>query len=59
VNRDDRVLAVVFAAEHLLDLASLDLFQELVETAIEIVEHRLPCLRPLGKDGQVVDPPAQ
>ena len=56
MDRDDRVLAIVLAAEHLLGLAGVDLTAELVERAREFVDHRLPGFDPLDQDGEVVEP---
>jgi hypothetical protein len=53
------VAAVVLAAEHLLDLAGLDLGLELVEPAREIVIHRLAGLDPLGQHLEILGPPRQ
>jgi hypothetical protein len=44
----------VLAAEHLLRLAGIDFFRELVERAAEVVEHRLSRLGPLREHGQVL-----
>jgi hypothetical protein len=44
----------MLAAEHLLDLAGVDLGLELVEPAGQIIVHRLPRLEPLGEHGQIV-----
>ena len=55
MDRDDGVLAIVLAAEHLLGLAGVDLAAELVERAAEIVGDRLPRFRPLDEDGEIVD----
>ena len=52
VNRDDRVLAVVLAAEHLLGLAGVDLRRQLVERAPEVVGDRLPRFGPFDQDVQ-------
>jgi hypothetical protein len=59
MDRDDGVLAIVLPAEHLLGLAGLDFSAELVEPAREIVGDRLPGLRPLDEDGQIVGTPLQ
>jgi hypothetical protein len=50
VNRDDRVLAIVLAAEHFLGLAGIHLCGEIVEGPAEIVGDRLTRCRPLDKD---------
>jgi hypothetical protein len=44
----------VLAAEHLLDLAVLDLLVEDVERLSELRVHRLAGARPLDEDGEVV-----
>ena len=54
MDRDDRVLAIVLAAEHLLDLAGLHLLIERVERGCEFAVDRLPRLGPLDQDGEVV-----
>ncbi len=59
MNRDDRVAAIVLAAEHLLRLAGLDRRRQLVEPAPEIVGDRFTGLRPLDQDSEVVDPPLE
>ncbi len=55
MDRHDRVLAIVLAAEHLLGLAGVDEGRELIEGAAEIVGHRLPRLRPLDEDMEILD----
>ncbi len=52
--RDDRVLAIVLAAEHLLGLAGVDLRGELVEPAGEVVGDRLARFGPFDEHGEVV-----
>jgi hypothetical protein len=59
VNRDNRVLAIVLAAEHLLRLARLDGGRELVEGSPQVVGDRLPHARPFDQDVQVLEPAAQ
>ena len=59
MDRDDRVLAIVLAAEHLLGLAGVDLCRELVERPAEIVGDRLPGFGPLDEHGEIVDAGAQ
>ena len=51
---DDGVAGVVLAAEHLLDLAGLDLALQLVEPARELGLDRFALLQPFGKDLEVV-----
>jgi hypothetical protein len=55
MNRDDRVLAIVLAAEHLLRLAGIDLHGELVEGAVQVVGDGLPRLCPFDEDVQIVE----
>jgi hypothetical protein len=55
MDGDDRVLAIVLAAEHLLRFAGFDLGTELVEAACQIVEDGLPRLRPFDENRQIVD----
>jgi hypothetical protein len=54
VDRDDRVLAVVFTAEHLLDLARLHFGIERLEAGRELGVHRLARLGPFDEDREVV-----
>ena len=54
MNRHDRVLAIVLAAEHLLDLARLHFLVERLERLRELRVHRLARLRPLDEHAQVV-----
>jgi len=54
MDRDDGVLAVVFAAEHLLDLAGLHFLIERVEGLREFRIHRLAGFRPLDEHTEVV-----
>jgi hypothetical protein len=49
----------VFAAEHLLRLAGIDLGRELVERGAEIVGDRLARFSPLDEHGKIVDAPLQ
>ena len=50
MDRDNRILPVVLAAEHLLDLARLDLLIERVERGGEFAVNRLPRVGPLDQD---------
>ena len=59
VHGDDRVLGVVLAAEHLLDLAGLDFDLQLVEPAHEVAADVLAGVEPLAQDDQVVGALAQ
>ena len=59
MNRDDRILAVMLTAEHLLRLSRVDLRAKIVERFGEVFGHRLPGPGPLREHGQVVDPRAQ
>jgi hypothetical protein len=54
MDGDDRVLAIVLAAEHFLDLAGLHLQIEAFERLRELGIHRLARLGPLDEDGEVV-----
>jgi hypothetical protein len=54
VNRHDRVLAIVLAAEHLLDFAGLDFLFQRLEGLAEFGVDRLAGLGPLHEHGQVV-----
>ena len=54
VDRDDRVLAVVLAAEHLLDLAGLHVLLERVQATRELGIDRLARIGPFEQDRQVV-----
>ncbi len=54
MDRHDRVLAIVLAAEHLLGLAGVDLRRQVVERAGEVVGDRLPCLGPFDQDGEIL-----
>ncbi len=54
MNREDGVLAIVLAAEHLLDLAGVDLHLEAVERLREFGVDGLARLRPLDEDGEIV-----
>jgi hypothetical protein len=55
MNGDDRVFAIVLAAEHFFDFAGLDLTRKFVECATEIVGDLFPCLRPFHQYVQVVE----
>jgi hypothetical protein len=59
VDRDDRVLAIVLAAEHLLDLPGLDFLIEGFERLGEVVVDRLARFGPLGEDREVVALPLE
>jgi len=54
VDRDDRVLAIVFAAEHLLDFTGLHFLIQSVERLRELRVDRLPRARPLDEHAEVV-----
>jgi hypothetical protein len=54
MDGDDRVLAIVLTAEHLLGFSGLDLDGEIVEGACEVVEHRLTGLGPLGQHAEIL-----
>ena len=54
MDGDDRVLAIVLAAEHLLDLAGLHFLIERVEPLGELGVDRLPRLGPFDEHGEVV-----
>ncbi len=54
MNRDDGVLAIVLAAEHLLDLAGLHFLVERVERLRELGVDRLARLGPFDEHGEVV-----
>ena len=51
---DDRVLAIVLAAEHLLDLAGLHFLLERVERLTELGVDRLARLGPFDEHGEIV-----
>jgi len=59
MNRHDRVLAIVLAAEHLLCLARINGGREILETLRQIVADRLSGFGPLDEDGEVVSPSFQ
>jgi hypothetical protein len=59
MDRHDRVLAVVFAAQHLLGLAGIDERGEIVQAGREIVRDGLPGLRPFEQHRQVLDTASQ
>jgi hypothetical protein len=59
MDRDDRVLAIVLAAEHLLDFASLHFLIQSVERLRELDVDRLPRFRPLDEDAEIVAALAQ
>ena len=54
MDGDDRVLAIVLAAEHLLDLAGLHFLVERVDPGDELVVHRLAGLGPFEQDREIV-----
>ena len=54
MDGDDRVLPVVRAAEHLLDLARLHLLIERFERLTEFRIHRFARLGPFDEDGEIV-----
>jgi len=54
MNRDDRVLAIVLAAEHLLDLAGLYRLVERLDALRELGVDGLACRRPLEEHTQIV-----
>jgi hypothetical protein len=56
MDGDDRVLAIVLAAEHLLGFAGFDFRGQVVEPLRQVVEDRLTGLRPLDEDGEIVHP---
>jgi hypothetical protein len=56
MNREDRVLAIVLAAEHLLDLTRLDLGGEIGQPLFELVANRFATLSPFDENGQIVRP---
>jgi hypothetical protein len=59
MNRDDGVLAIVLAAEHLFRFAGVDLRGEIVERPDEVVADGLTGFRPFDEDGEIVDLRAQ
>ena len=54
MDGDDRVLAIVLAAEHLLDLAGLHFLVERLERLRELGVHRLAGLGPFDQHGEIV-----
>jgi hypothetical protein len=56
MDGQDGILAIVLAAEHLLDLGGLDLLVERVERLGELGVDRLPRVGPFEQDGEVVAP---
>jgi hypothetical protein len=54
MNGQDRVLAIVLAAEHLLDLAGLHLLLERIERLTELGIDRFAGFRPFGEHGEIV-----
>ena len=59
MDGDDRVLAIVLAAEHLLGLAGVDFRRQIVEAAREIVGDRLARLRPLDQHAEILGAASQ
>jgi hypothetical protein len=59
MDGDDGVGAIVFAAEHLLGLGSLDLLLELRESSREIRADVFAGIDPLDQDREVVTAPLQ
>ena len=56
MDRQNRVLAVVLAAEHLLDLAGLHFLIEHIERFGEFRVNGLARFRPFDEDGEIVGP---
>ena len=54
MDGDDRVLAIVLAAEHLLDLAGLHFLIERVERLAELGVDRLAGFGPFDEHGEIV-----
>jgi hypothetical protein len=54
MDRDDRVLAIVLAAQHLLCFGGLDFVSEFIEAARQIIGDRFARLCPLDQHGEVV-----
>ena len=54
MDGEDRVLAIVLAAEHLPDLAGLHLLLERIEGLAEFGVDRFAGLRPLDEHGEIV-----
>ena len=54
MDGDDRVLAIVLAAEHLLDLAGLHFLLERIERLAELGVDRLAGLGPFDEHGEIV-----
>jgi hypothetical protein len=59
MDGDDRVLAIVLAAEHLFDLAGLHLLVERVERLAEVLVDRLTGFGPLDEDRQILALPLE
>jgi hypothetical protein len=59
MNRDDGVLAVVLAAEHLLDFAAFDEAREFVDTRRQLGADVLALFGPVEKHAQVVRIPLE
>jgi hypothetical protein len=54
MDGDDRVLSIVLAAEHLLDLAGLHFLVECLDSGDELVVHRLAGRGPFEQHREVV-----
>jgi hypothetical protein len=59
VNRHDRVLPIVLAAQHLLRLTGVHLGRQLVERPAQFLGHQLARFRPLDEHLQIVAAAAQ
>src|SRR5688572_33248344 len=59
MDRDDRVLSIVLAAEHLLRLAGIHLGGEILERLAQVLGDRLAGLRPLDEHGEILAALAQ
>jgi hypothetical protein len=59
MDRDDRILAIVLPAEHLLRLAGVYLAGEFVERAAEIVGNRLAGFGPFHQHVEIVQASAE
>ena len=54
MDRDNRIAAIVLAAQHLAGLGLLDVRLEVVETFGEVAVNRLTGLGPLDEDAEIV-----
>jgi len=54
MNRQDRILAIVLAAEHLADLPAVDQSGELLHSAGQLGADVLSLSRPFDEDGKIV-----